>query len=682
MGSNRPLVVALHDPIATDPDLTGAKAANLARSAAHGLPTMAGFAITTEATERGLDDPAVTEAIDRAHRALVAEVGDTPLVVRSSSTIEDAGASSMAGQFTSVLDVVGAAGLRTAAGEVVASADAVRDRDGVARPIAVLVQEQLDAPLGGVMFGVDPVTGNRDRIVVEAVPSRPDTLVGGEVTAAHYVLDRRGRIHDQVHASEDTRLPPALCKDLVALAELGAQVFGGPQDMEWALDRRGQLVLLQSRPVTAVAPHGGGGHVFGPGPVAETFPVPLTRLEVDLFAKPLRNGIVRALQVTGAATDHQLAASPVLTTLDGRVAVDLELLGITSGHRSMRNWINPAVLLRRLGAAWRVGRARIALPALASDVVATIDDHLRAIGPLQDIPSSALADLLDATTVELETAHAYEILAGMLLAPTVGAPSGSAVALAALAAGRADGLGDEQIVATHPEVLALVAPSIAAPPPLPPATSIAGPRPEVDDLALREALRLRCRWLQELEVRIARELGHRLADEAAIADPPVIAHLTRAELTTALAERVVPGDLAERASAASPGPLPDAFRLSSSGAVVPARHRRRGSASGVPAGGGRIEGIARHRVDVGSPRSGAILVTRHLEPQLAPLLPSLDGVVAETGSALSHLAILAREVGVPTVVGVADAVVRFPPGTRLVIDGTSGEVVVLEEATT
>jgi pyruvate,water dikinase len=71
-------------------------------------------------------------------------------------------------------------------------------------------------------------------------------------------------------------------------------------------------------------------------------------------------------------------------------------------------------------------------------------------------------------------------------------------------------------------------------------------------------------------------------------------------------------------------------------------------------------------------------VTRHLEPQLAPILGGLAGLVSETGSALSHLAILAREAGIPTVVGVPDALRRFPPGTRLMIDGHTGEIEVLE----
>ena len=89
-------------------------------------------------------------------------------------------------------------------------------------------------------------------------------------------------------------------------------------------------------------------------------------------------------------------------------------------------------------------------------------------------------------------------------------------------------------------------------------------------------------------------------------------------------------------------------------------------------------GMVRHRLPDGAPTEDTILVTRHLEPQLAPVLAGLVGLVSETGSALSHLAILARELGLPTVAGVSDALRRFPPGTRLLIDGSTGEIEVLE----
>jgi pyruvate,water dikinase len=69
-----------------------------------------------------------------------------------------------------------------------------------------------------------------------------------------------------------------------------------------------------------------------------------------------------------------------------------------------------------------------------------------------------------------------------------------------------------------------------------------------------------------------------------------------------------------------------------------------------------------------------VLIVDALDPRLAPFLPELAGLVSETGSALSHLAILAREMHVPAVVGVADARLRFPDGSRLVVDGTTGEV--------
>jgi rifampicin phosphotransferase len=81
----------------------------------------------------------------------------------------------------------------------------------------------------------------------------------------------------------------------------------------------------------------------------------------------------------------------------------------------------------------------------------------------------------------------------------------------------------------------------------------------------------------------------------------------------------------------------------------------------------------------GPPDAGAVLVVRTLDPDLAPLLPHLGGLVAETGSFLSHLAILAREFGVPTAVGVEDAVARFPAGTTVMVDGTTGEVAEVDD---
>jgi pyruvate,water dikinase len=83
---------------------------------------------------------------------------DAPLVVRSSSVVEDTAASSMAGQFASVIGVSGVDALVDAVQTVLDSRHAAGAED---QPIAVLVQPLLEPELGGVMFGVDPVTGQR-----------------------------------------------------------------------------------------------------------------------------------------------------------------------------------------------------------------------------------------------------------------------------------------------------------------------------------------------------------------------------------------------------------------------------------------------------------------------------------------------------------------------------------------
>jgi phosphohistidine swiveling domain-containing protein len=78
---------------------------------------------------------------------------------------------------------------------------------------------------------------------------------------------------------------------------------------------------------------------------------------------------------------------------------------------------------------------------------------------------------------------------------------------------------------------------------------------------------------------------------------------------------------------------------------------------------------------MGVPR-GAILVTRILHPHLAPLLARVAGIVVEEGSLLQHATTLAREFGVPAIVGVAGAVTIFKNGDEIEVDGDTGVIVV------
>src|SRR5690606_38493845 len=165
----------------------------------------------------------------------------------SSSVIEDTATSSMAGQFASVVGVEGFDPFVAAVGEVLDS----RARAGATEhPIAVLVQPLVEPASGGVLFGVDPVSGPSDRRLVTAVRGGPEPLVSGKVSGASYLLDTRGAVTGEVAGECGPLLPAADLRRLAALADTAAEVFGGPQDVEWAIDRDGALLLLQSRPVT------------------------------------------------------------------------------------------------------------------------------------------------------------------------------------------------------------------------------------------------------------------------------------------------------------------------------------------------------------------------------------------------------------------------------------------------
>ncbi|HYB56854.1 MAG TPA: PEP-utilizing enzyme, partial [Alphaproteobacteria bacterium] len=71
---------------------------------------------------------------------------------------------------------------------------------------------------------------------------------------------------------------------------------------------------------------------------------------------------------------------------------------------------------------------------------------------------------------------------------------------------------------------------------------------------------------------------------------------------------------------------------------------------------------------------GDILVTRVAGPALSHILPRVAGVVAELGGSTSHLASLARERGIPMVLGVLDATTRIPDGSQVAVDGVAGIV--------
>jgi len=670
-----PAVVGLDDPAAEKASLSGAKAANLARARAAGLPVLPGFVLTT-AAPRVATSRSTFEATTHAAWNELSEGGRLGLVVRSSSTIEDTSASSMAGRFVSKVGIVGWEPFIQAVDEVQASSERVVSTAPAA--MAVLVQPALTTPIGGVLFGVDPVTGDGSRIVVEATPGGPKALVDGTAATDHLLLSKHGH-RRRARGQRMLMLDRKTCRELARLSRRVDRLFESPQDVEWSIDTSGRLWLLQSRPVTATSDQPAKDSVLlGPGPVGETLPDSLSPLETDLWVEPLRVAVVHALRLTRSAPERRIASSPQVTVVSGRVACDLELLGVVPGRRPAMVFLSPRRGFRHLVSAWRVGRLRAMLPELAHDLVATADDELRSIGPLDSYDDLELVQILTRAREWLVALHGHQVLAGMVL-PSGTSATAAGIALQAVSAGRALGRTDSQLVEQQPIVLALSAPRIGPPKPVDPQRALPSSADEPDLSALdeREELRLRARWVQELTARAAWCLGRRLTASGRLGRADDVRLLRLDELAAVVDGLSVPPDLWQRVQVAVSPPLPAAFRLSPRGAIVPARLvRSHPGTAGLPVGGGRGVGRVRGAHEEGS-TGPEVLVVRTLDPALAPALPGLAGLVSETGGALSHLAILAREQHVPAVVGVTDAVRRFPPGTLLLVDGDVGDVVEL-----
>ena len=98
-----------------------------------------------------------------------------------------------------------------------------------------------------------------------------------------------------------------------------------------------------------------------------------------------------------------------------------------------------------------------------------------------------------------------------------------------------------------------------------------------------------------------------------------------------------------------------------------------GHPAGIGWGAGRAV-VVNCECELARVAPGDVLVTRVAGPALSHVLPRVAGVVAELGGSTSHLASLARERGIPMVLGVLDATSRIPDGSQVAVDGVAGIV--------
>ncbi len=366
-----PLILKLDSPESTL-ELVGGKGASLARMAASGLPVPAGFHITTNAYRRfvdangfdeeilslaaqaAADDPANLEraavqiqcrfekgTVPEDLAALIQQSynnlgnDDPPVAVRSSATAEDLPEMSFAGQMETYLNERGGAEVLAAVKRCwgslwTARALSYRAQHGI-RPedvsIAVVVQQLVPADVAGILFTANPLTGARDRIMINAAWGLGEAIVGGQVTPDTIIVAKQtGEIVSQEIAVKEVmtvRVPggtreepvpaerrrqaalqPEQAKELARLGREIEQLYGQPTDIEWAISGR-RVFILQARPITALPepratlewklPHAGGQ--YGRNSVIELLPNPLSPLFATL-ALPIWNEALQVLVQT------------------------------------------------------------------------------------------------------------------------------------------------------------------------------------------------------------------------------------------------------------------------------------------------------------------------------------------------------------------------------------------------
>ncbi|MDP8247303.1 MAG: phosphoenolpyruvate synthase [Candidatus Tritonobacter lacicola] len=313
-----------HEDLAAAAPLIGAKGLNLLRLQAMGRPVPPWYSVTVRAfrtamRKSGIDrrigvaldmveggegtGAALSEIRDEIARvplpeklrSLILEAyrrsmgEDAYVAVRSSASDEDNPGQSFAGLHDSFLYVKGGEEVLFAVRRVWASAYneraiAYRLENGLSCRsigVAVIIQEMIEASVSGVMFTVNPVSGDLHEIVISSVYGAGEGLVSGGLDADTFtvrkedlfitpqIADKReqvvpdgdsGRGVKTVPVPEDRRRAASLTDEQVRqLARAGLAIeraYGRPQDIEFSLDRDDVLYLLQSRPVTTVEEFG------------------------------------------------------------------------------------------------------------------------------------------------------------------------------------------------------------------------------------------------------------------------------------------------------------------------------------------------------------------------------------------------------------------------------------------
>jgi phosphohistidine swiveling domain-containing protein len=687
------------------------------------------------ATEADLERLALEPALLAQVRAALLPFGDAALAVRSSAVDEDLDGASFAGQYESVLDVRGLDGVARAILRCWASALAPRVRQYLeARGIAsaprmgVLVQRLIAPRASGVAFTADPLTGRRDAVVVNAVRGIGERLVSGQANADVWYV--RNAEAESRHVAEGS-ITRADAVAIGAMARRVEELYGSAQDIEWALDAA-DLYLLQARPVTALptavewkSPQPGlwlrmfriGEWLTDPvTPLFETWL--LERMEQRLFAG------FKAIAATDPGPHHVIVHRWYFSSGNFMPSTPWRALWLGARYLLPGIILRPAAMtllttrwaqhgMSHFERAWRSGPAQ-----KYADAVAQVQSRLDRAD--RDILVSSVAELSDLAGDELfyffavggsawKVELAFARFHAHYIAPRLG--GSHQVLLAGL--GSNDAVSEHAVYSLdwfHPTAGEL---GMAGAEGGRARRAAARAAREAQTHSARAALptrRLRDRFDTLLERaqhfgRVREEQAARLSLAwpilrrciARLAEPLLrggqLRHgddayfLTRDELLEPpahVAELVIQRreDWTRARRLTPPAHLGELRGIRARILIGTARSLGASDDSaqgltGTPASPGRAEGrvrIIRSPLDFDRLQTGEVLVAAATSPAWTPLFARAAAVVTDTGSAMAHASLVAREYAIPAVVGTNDATTRLHDGQWVLVDGNLGKV--------
>ncbi len=659
----------------------------------------------------------IRSAFSSAHipDEIISEIADatsrfpehTSWAVRSTAPGEDSSQRSFAGLHESYLGVEELTGILDAVRLVWSSlwSDAAMlyrrelGLNPVRSSMAVMLQPMQREPVSGVAFGRDPRKTGTDYALVEAVPGLCSALVDGEVDPDRWMLERvTGAILDfrpgQREGSENHE-PLLETHHLLSLSSVLTNVeslFGWPPDMEWT-GRGERLTVLQARPITAPAADSEDKRAWY-----------LTLRPGSERLRRLRRRVADELIPELESLGRRLAAESLEACGDEHLAAALEERLEAVNHWRKVYWdefIPFAHGVRRLGLYYNdavrpedpyefVGLLTIEslLAIRRNSAIATLAEEVRDDDHLEQLLFRA----------SREAARDPKIWRDGLLEQLRRLPKGEEFAerLTTLIDEDLDVAYGSERLSDRPDLAARLIVELAR-------STKAGsqriPAGECDTANVLEQRLMEAvgpdRQEEAREVLDIGRLSWRLRDNDNLLLARVESQLLRAVHLAAerlkKAGRLEPGAVAYEQAAKA---MIEALRDPSAGAVVlPPIEEAEASAStkassgkprqivGQPAAPGLQAGrVRRVRTpdDLGTFQSGEVLVCDAVQPMMTHLVPLACAVVERRGGMLIHGAIIARELGIPCVNGVAGVIDLLHDGDFITVDGHLGIVTVGE----